>query len=111
MSKETMSEGVGSVYAAAGGKWPLFTGEAPAKGDLERWIRDYAKAESADVMTALRGGVPAKLAADTQPFDNLLLEAGGGGCGLNSGVCARVGSHQGSGRQCSESRIPRELSA
>ena len=60
----------GDADAGSGNRsLPVYPGEQPSKGELDKYIRDYTRLERPDVMSALRGVVPAKLAAETAEFD------------------------------------------
>ena len=72
-------EAVETVPAAGSGNRPVFPGETPTIGAQEAWVRAYSQAEDADTLTVLRGGLPAKLAMATEPFDMGLLAAGAAG--------------------------------
>ena len=72
-------EAAETVPAAGSGNRPVFPGETPTVGAQEAWARAYSRVEDADTLTVLRGGVPAKLAMATEPFDIGLLAAGAAG--------------------------------
>ena len=53
-----------------------FPGEQPSKGEVERWLRNArSKMTDDDKKAVVRGAVPAKLLAETTPFDMSMLPA------------------------------------
>ena len=54
---------------------PDYPGERPSKADREKWVREWPRCLNPEQKTVLRGGVPAKLAAETAEFEMTDLPA------------------------------------
>ena len=58
-----------------------YPGERPSKADREKWVREWPRCLNPEQKTVLRGGVPAKLAAETAEFEMTDLPALAHGAG------------------------------